>query len=87
VTTEIEHRILTFIRELAGGPDDADRSSVEPDTPLLDLGLIDSFNIVEITGFLEQNFEIHVPSEQLLRENFRSVRAICRLVVAAQAAL
>jgi acyl carrier protein len=42
--------------------------------PLLKTGLIDSLGILEVVSFLEKEFGIVISDEELLPENFGSVR-------------
>jgi len=54
--------------------------AVEPDTALLELGILDSLSMVNLLSFLESNLGVRVPEEQMLPENFATPRAIARLV-------
>ncbi len=46
------------------------------DDEMLESRLIDSFGLVHLVAFIGSEFEITVPTEHLVVENFRSVRAI-----------
>ena len=50
------------------------------DDQLIDAGIIDSFGIMALIGFLEETFAIRVTSEELLPENFETVGRISTLV-------
>ena len=52
---------------------------LEADTNLKNIG-IDSFSIVEIMLFIQQNYNILIPDDQLVPENFRTLKALARLV-------
>lgn len=52
---------------------------LEADTILQNIG-IDSFSIVEIMLFIQQNYNILIPDDQLVPENFRTLKALARLV-------
>ncbi len=54
--------------------------NVADDQPLLGGGLIDSLGILEVVSFLESEFNIAVADEELLPENFESVRNLSRFV-------
>lgn len=51
---------------------------------LIDDGLIDSFDIVILVENLEQNFDIEIPGEQIIRSNFNSLFAITNLIISIQ---
>ena len=70
----MEQDILQVLHELNDGiPDD-----VQVD--LLGEGIIDSFDIVNIVSALEDRFAIEIPAEDIVPENFSSVRRIVVLV-------
>jgi acyl carrier protein len=52
---------------------------LEADTNLKNIG-IDSFSIVEIMLFIQQNYNILIPDDQLVPENFRTLQSLARLV-------
>jgi acyl carrier protein len=54
--------------------------NVGNDEPLLDNGLIDSLGILEVVAFLEKEFGIAVSDNDLLPENFGSVRSLSNFV-------
>ena len=54
--------------------------NVTNDEPLLNNGLIDSLGILEVVAFIEKKFEIAVADEDLLPENFGSVRSLSNFV-------
>jgi acyl carrier protein len=45
-------------------------------TPLLDTGLLDSLGILDVVGFVEQEFGIALSDEDLVPENFQTVERI-----------
>jgi acyl carrier protein len=55
-------------------------SSLNPKASLLQTGIVDSTGIMEIVGFLEQTFGIHVDDEDLVPENLDSVDGITRYI-------
>lgn len=48
--------------------------------PLLKNGLIDSLGILDVVAFLEKEFAITITDEELLPENFESIRSLSRFV-------
>lgn len=52
----------------------ANNITVEDD--LLGAGLIDSLGILQIVAFIDERFNIQVPDEDVVYENFNSVKAL-----------
>jgi len=46
------------------------------DTNLIDAGVIDSMSLLRLIAFLEERFQIQVPDEAVIPDNFRSLSAI-----------
>jgi len=69
VSNSNNDRVRTYIEEnfLFGA------EGVTDETSLLDEGYIDSTSVLEIVGFLEEEFEISVLDEELVPENFGSI--------------
>jgi acyl carrier protein len=44
-----------------------------PDDNLLISGLIDSLGVMRLVSFIEDNFGVHVPPEDVTIENFQSI--------------
>ncbi|MEU5832551.1 acyl carrier protein [Streptomyces diacarni] len=57
-----------------------DAESLEPDTPLTELNILDSMGIFDLVGFLQREFSISVPMRDVTLKNFRSVRTISAMV-------
>jgi len=53
---------------------------LDADTPLLELGILDSFSIVEIVSFAEQRFGIGIPESELKPTSFGSISALAGLL-------
>ncbi len=69
----MKNEILTYIKETI-----LSDSSLEltPEDDLLNSGLIDSIGIVKLVAFLEKEFNVSIPPEEMLIENFVDVNAI-----------
>lgn len=52
----------------------------ENETSLIDSGILDSFDVVNLVGELKEAFEIDISIEDLTPENFNSAQAILALV-------
>ncbi len=75
---EVRTKLRTFIgRELLRGQDEGLRD----DTPLLELGVVDSMGIVLLTTFLEKELRVVLPPEDLTADNFATIEALARLLV------
>jgi acyl carrier protein len=66
---QIEQPIIAYLQgvvaESGGGP-------VTADTGLLDSGLLDSINLVRLVQFLEEQFQIRIPDDDLGADLFAS---------------
>ena len=49
------------------------QGDIELDKSLIDLGIIDSMGLIEISTFIKQNFIFTVTVDQMTRKNFGSV--------------
>ncbi len=47
---------------------------------LIDAGLLDSFQVIDLVGMLEEEFDIEIDAELVVVENFVSVDAIIDMV-------
>ena len=50
---------------------------MKDDSSFLEDGVIDSTGVLELVGFLEENYEIKVEDEELIPENLDSIKNIC----------
>lgn len=74
---DIRESIRTFIEEgLLGGAD----VTIEPDTPLLELGIITSLSMMRLLSFIRERFEVEIPMNEMTGDNFRNLTAITTLV-------
>ena len=46
------------------------------DENLFESGILDSAGLVSLVGYVEKTFDISIPDEDLLPENFMSIKAI-----------
>jgi acyl carrier protein len=51
-----------------------------PDASLVELGIIDSFSLVELTIFCEERFGIRIPDGELTPQNVDSIETIAALL-------
>jgi acyl carrier protein len=75
VSEEIESAISSFIK----GDLLDDGVDLEPDGPLLE-GLLDSFALMSLVSYIEDNFDVTIDVDEVTKGNFASVRAIAGFV-------
>ena len=76
--TPTETTIRTFLVEDVFY--DRDLKDLKPDDSLLSKGLLDSMSILKTVTFCEEQFGITIPDDEVLPDNFESVKAIAQLV-------
>jgi len=54
---------------------------VAPDTDIIGNGLIDSLGIFKLIAFVEEAFKITIQPDEILLENFHTLRALRNLIV------
>ena len=69
----MKEKILKICEEIDGSID-------YTSTKLIDEGLIDSVTLVEIATELMDEFEIEIPYEEIIPDNFNSIDAMVGLV-------
>lgn len=72
----VTDRVRTFIVEDLGwqGPELTD------DFPLLENLVIDSLGLFRVVGFLETEYGVQIPDDQLVPENFATLSSIASLI-------
>ena len=75
---ETTDRVAGFIVDELGF--DGKREDLTLDYPLLANGVIDSLGLFRIVEFVENEYGIEIPDDELLPENFETLRAIGRMV-------
>jgi acyl carrier protein len=53
---------------------------LSPEDDLLGSGLLDSMGVMRLVGFVEDTFNIKIPPEDIVIENFMDVKAITNYV-------
>jgi D-alanine--poly(phosphoribitol) ligase subunit 2 len=77
MSKEMQEQILDFIRDEYVEDDSID---IDAETPLISSGLVDSFSMVSLKMFLEDQYEIKMTDEEASTEAFDTVQAITELV-------
>ena len=58
----------------------ADAASLSDDASLLDRGIVDSTGVLEVIGFLEDEFGVKVADDEMVPENLDSIERIAAYV-------
>lgn len=74
----IEHAVREFLTE--NFPLSGDASELEREESLIGAGVIDSTGVLEVIGFVEENYGIAIADEEVLPENLDSIAAIGHFV-------
>jgi acyl carrier protein len=73
----VENKIIAFIKkEIAGDPD----IEIQPDTKLISSGLIDSFSLVTLHIYIEQEFGVKIPASRVIPDTFDTVEQITSMI-------
>lgn len=76
-TSTIAESVQAHIRDQVLFGDDRDLSS---STPLLQLGILDSFALIALVAHLNDSFGIDIRADELNGRNFRDIDSIARLM-------
>jgi acyl carrier protein len=57
-------------------------NTVDPHDDLLSSGVIDSMGVMELVAFIQEDLGVQVDDEDIVAENFRTLRALTDLVLA-----
>jgi acyl carrier protein len=75
--THYESALTDFVRqEILHGR----KVSLEAEQDLLSDGILDSLGILRVVAFIEQKLGVKVPDEDVVFENFNSIRAMATYV-------
>jgi acyl carrier protein len=75
----LEATLAQYIREECLPRNDG--VNLKYDTNLFDAGIVDSAGLISFLCFIEKEFEISIPDEDLLPENFVSISRIAEYVL------
>jgi acyl carrier protein len=75
---EIADAIVDFVIE--SQPSDFDRTTLPRDESLLKLYVLDSFGILGVISFVEEEWALQIGDEEITVENFSSIDNIAALV-------
>jgi Phosphopantetheine attachment site. len=66
-----------LIELLKGVRDDVDFNEC---TTLVDEGILDSFDIIEIVNIIDEEYDVEIPATEIVPENFNSAEAILNMI-------
>jgi acyl carrier protein len=73
----MEAKLIQFIKdEYLTDPD----LEINADTPLISTGLVDSFSLVSLQGFIATEFGKHIPAPRITAESFDTVRQMIEVI-------
>jgi acyl carrier protein len=75
--TDYENALTDFVRnDLLHGR----KVALTGDADLLGAGIVDSLGLLRLVAFMEDRFGVRVPDEDVVFENFQSIRAMASYV-------
>jgi acyl carrier protein len=83
MTSEVSVQIADAITEFVirtKAPLGYDQNSLPRDQSLVELGILDSFGVIELIEFLEEHWQISIKDEEVTRERMGSINKMARLV-------
>jgi acyl carrier protein len=60
---------------------DGQADDLEPTTPLLEWGVLNSMEMARLLAFVRDTFAVQVPADRVIASNFKNLAAITNLVV------
>jgi len=57
-----------------------EQRNISDEDNIIVAGIVDSLGIMHLISFLEENFSVNVPDEDILPENFESIDSIVRYI-------
>jgi acyl carrier protein len=74
--TDIEKNLVAYIQKECLSKNSEFVPGFEDD--LFDAGIVDSAGLISFLAYIEKEYHINIPDEDLLPENFKSISAITR---------
>ena len=72
----IEQVVLEWLRECG----EAENVPIDSTSPLLELEVLDSLSILQLVGFIEEQFKIAMPLEEFVPDNFATPKSVAEMV-------
>jgi acyl carrier protein len=77
---EIENAIVRYV--LDNHPSEFDDATLPRDQSLLEIGVVDSYGVVELIAFLEGNWNIEIADAEITKENLGSIHKMASFIAA-----
>lgn len=75
---EIQNTISSYIaREILQQP----QRRIAPDEALISSGLVDSFHLVDLAVFIEDQFGVHLDDTELTKDSFDTLNQLAALIL------
>ncbi len=74
---DVAREITTFITQEVLGEEEG--ATIQPGQPLL-TGLLDSFGLMSLLAFIEERYEVTIPNNEVVTDNFNSVEVLAAFV-------
>jgi acyl carrier protein len=74
----IEAKLSVYIRDECLPRDDT--MELEYDRNLFEAGIVDSAGLISFIGYIEKEFHLNIPDEDLLPQNFVSITTIAKYI-------
>lgn len=71
--------LLNYLK--SGNPLLKNKKKIPLNKSLLELGLIDSFGVIEIISYLEKKYKIQIDDSEITKEKFGSIEKMAKLVL------
>ena len=78
ITKIILKDLIDYLKK--GNPLIRNRKNIPLDKSLLEMGLIDSFGVIEIISYLEKKYKIRINDNEITKEKFGSLNKMSKLV-------
>ncbi|HZI82716.1 MAG TPA: acyl carrier protein [Casimicrobiaceae bacterium] len=75
---QIFDALASFLSEAGMGSGAA--VAIAPDTDIIGQGLVDSLGIFKLIAFVEESFAVTIEPDEVLLENFQTLRALTNLI-------
>lgn len=75
----VRNQIVNFV--LINFISNFDRGNLPLEQSLVDLGVLDSYGVVELVCFLEERWNIVIPDSDITREKMGSINKVANLVL------
>lgn len=83
--TPYEHTLAEQISEFLRDQFPVTAGDVDHHTDLFDAGIVDSVGVTETIAWLEATYQVRIPDEALLSDEFTTIAGIARVIAALQA--